>query len=79
MLSPAVVSSGAVAVFEGGGATSVIESIISKMWEVLSQWAPAITDIAVKAVGAFVPILATMSVVWLAINLFQRFTARAGR
>lgn len=61
------------------GGTSVIDTIVGKMWEVLNQWAPAITDIAVKAVGAFVPILATMSVVWLAINLFQRFTARAGR
>lgn len=64
-------------VLDGGG--SVITDIISKMWETLSQWAPAIVDIATKAVAAFVPILATMSVVWLAINLFQRFTARAGR
>lgn len=64
------------AFFEGG---TVITEIITQMWEVLSKWAPAIVDIAVKAVAAFVPILATMSVVWLAINLFQRFTARAGR
>lgn len=68
---------GAVA-FEGGGG-SVVEAIINKMWITLEQWAPAIVDVAGRAVSAFVPILATMSVVWLAINLFQRFTARAGR
>ena len=63
--------------FEGG--TPVITEITAALWEVLKQWAPAIVDFAIKAVTAFVPILATMSVVWLAINLFQRFTARAGR
>ena len=61
------------------GSTPVITDITSALWEVLKQWAPAIVDFAIKAVTAFVPILATMSVVWLAINLFQRFTARAGR
>lgn len=66
------------AVLEGGTST-VVEAIINKMWITLEQWAPAIVDVAGRAVSAFVPILATMSVVWLAINLFQRFTARAGR
>lgn len=72
-----VVSTGLV-VLEGG-TPSVIEKIISALMTTLNSMQGQIIDIITGALGTFAPILMTMSVVWLAINLYQRFTARAGR
>lgn len=72
-----VVSTGLV-VLEGG-TPSVIEKIINALMTTLNSMQGQIIDIITGALGTFAPILMTMSVVWLAINLYQRFTARAGR
>lgn len=72
-----VVSTG-LAIFEGGTPT-VIEKIINALMTTLNSMQGQIIDIITGALGTFAPILMTMSVVWLAINLYQRFTARAGR
>lgn len=72
-----VVSTGLV-VLEGG-VPSVIEKIINALMTTLNSMQGQIIDIITGALGTFAPILMTMSVVWLAINLYQRFTARAGR
>lgn len=62
-----------------GGTPSVIEKIINALMTTLNSMQGQIIDIITGALGTFAPILMTMSVVWLAINLYQRFTARAGR
>lgn len=72
-----VVSTGLV-VLEGG-TPSVIDKIINALMTTLNSMQGQIIDIITGALGTFAPILMTMSVVWLAINLYQRFTARAGR
>ena len=72
-----VVSTGLI-VLEGGTPT-VIEKIINALMTTLNSMQGQIIDIITGALGTFAPILMTMSVVWLAINLYQRFTARAGR
>jgi len=72
-----IVSTGLV-VLEGG-TPSVIEKIINALMTTLNSMQGQIIDIITGALGTFAPILMTMSVVWLAINLYQRFTARAGR
>lgn len=72
-----VVSAGFV-VLEGGTPT-VIDKIIQALMTTLNSMQGQIIDIITGALGTFAPILMTMSVVWLAINLYQRFTARAGR
>lgn len=72
-----VVSTGVV-VLEGGTPT-VIDKIIQALMTTLNSMQGQIIDIITGALGTFAPILMTMSVVWLAINLYQRFTARAGR
>ena len=72
-----VVSVGLIAL--EGGAPTVIEKIISALMTTLNAMQGQIIDIITGALGTFAPILMTMSVVWLAINLYQRFTARAGR
>lgn len=72
-----VVSTGLV--FLEGGTPSVIEKIINALMTTLNSMQGQIIDIITGALGTFAPILMTMSVVWLAINLYQRFTARAGR
>ncbi len=53
--------------------------IINALMTTLNSMQGQIIDIITGALGTFAPILMTMSVVWLAINLYQRFTARAGR
>lgn len=76
-----VVSAGIVA-FEtpqGGGVSQVVGDILTKLMETLNSMGSEIIKIITSALGTFAPILMTMSVVWLAINLYQRFTARAGR
>ena len=72
-----VVSTGLV-VLEGG-IPSLVEKIINALMTTLNSMQGQIIDIITGALGTFAPILMTMSVVWLAINLYQRFTARAGR
>lgn len=72
-----VVSAG-IAILEGGTPT-VIDKIIQALMTTLNSMQGQIIDIITGALGTFAPILMTMSVVWLAINLYQRFTARAGR
>lgn len=57
----------------------MIEKIINALMTTLNSMQGQIIDIITGALVAFAPILMTMSVVWLAINLYQRFTARAGR
>lgn len=57
----------------------MIEKIINALMTTLNSMQGQIIDIITGALGTFAPILMTMSVVWLAINLYQRFTARAGR
>ena len=74
-----VVSAGIV-VFEGGGGTStVVQAILDALMAVLNTMGDSIIGIIKQGLQTFAPILMTMSVVWLAINLYQRFTARAGR
>lgn len=73
---PAV--SAGIAILEGGTPT-VIDKIIQALMTTLNSMQGQIIDIITGALGTFAPILMTMSVVWLAINLYQRFTARAGR
>lgn len=72
-----VVSVGLIAL--EGGTPTVIEKIINALMTTLNSMQGQIIDIITGALGTFAPILMTMSVVWLAINLYQRFTARAGR
>ena len=62
-----------------GGTPTVIDKIIQALMATLNTMQGQIIDILIGALGTFAPILMTMSVVWLAINLYQRFTARAGR
>ena len=62
-----------------GGTPTVIDKIIQALMTTLNSMQGQIIDIITGALGTFAPILMTMSVVWLAINLYQRFTARAGR
>lgn len=73
-----VFASTTLAIFEGGTPT-VIDSIIAALMSTLNAMGSQIVDIIKQALTTFAPILMTMSVVWLAINLYQRFTARAGR
>lgn len=72
-----VVSAGVV-MLEGGTPT-VVSEIISTLMDTLNTMGGQIITIIKQGLTTFAPILMTMSVVWLAINLYQRFTARAGR
>lgn len=76
-----IVSAGAVAFFEGGGGgtPTVVQAILDALMAVLNTMGDSIIGIIKQGLQTFAPILMTMSVVWLAINLYQRFTARAGR
>lgn len=76
-LSP-VVSAGLV-FFESGGEESVVQIILKALQGTLDAMGGEVVSMLTKALTVFAPILMTMSVVWLAINLYQRFTARAGR
>lgn len=76
-----VVSVGIV-VFEtpqGGGVSQVVGSILTTLMDTLNSMGAEIIKIINGGLTTFAPILMTMSIVWLAINLYQRFTARAGR
>ena len=69
-----------IAFFEGGGGVSDVVALIMKSLNgTLDAMGGTIVEMLNKALTTFAPILMTMSVVWLAINLYQRFTARAGR
>lgn len=75
-----VVSAASVVLFEGGGGTpTVVQAILDALMAVLNTMGDSIIGIIKQGLQTFAPILMTMSVVWLAINLYQRFTARAGR
>lgn len=76
-----VVSVGLVALDtpQGGGVSQVVESILNNLMGTLNTMGTEIIKIINGALTTFAPILMTMSVVWLAVNLYQRFTARAGR
>lgn len=77
-LVPAV--SAGIVFFEGGGGTpTVVQAILDALMAVLNTMGDSIIGIIKQGLQTFAPILMTMSVVWLAINLYQRFTARAGR
>lgn len=76
-----VVSAGIVA-FEapqGGGVSQVVGEILTTLMTTLNSMGAEIIKIINGGLTTFAPILMTMSIVWLAINLYQRFTARAGR
>lgn len=72
-----VVSSGIV--FFEGGVSQVVGEILTTLMGVLNSMGAEIIKIINSGLSTFAPILMTMSIVWLAINLYQRFTARAGR
>lgn len=63
----------------GGGVQDLVNLIMKTLNGVLDAMGGTIVEMLNKALTTFAPILLTMSVVWLAINLYQRFTARAGR
>lgn len=67
------------AFFDEGGVSTVIASILKALNGTLDAMGGSVIEMLTKALTTFAPILMTMSVVWLAINLYQRFTARAGR
>lgn len=64
---------------QGGGVSDLVNLIMKTLNGVLDAMGGTIIEMLNKALTTFAPILLTMSVVWLAINLYQRFTARAGR
>lgn len=69
---------GGLAFFEGG-VSQVVGEILTTLMGVLNSMGVEIIKIINSGLSTFAPILMTMSIVWLAINLYQRFTARAGR
>ena len=64
---------------QGGGVSQVVGSILTTLMDTLNSMGAEIIKIINGGLTTFAPILMTMSIVWLAINLYQRFTARAGR
>lgn len=62
-----------------GGVGQVVGDILTALMATLNTMGSEIIKLIISALNTFAPILMTMSVVWLAINLYQRFTARAGR
>lgn len=68
-----------VAFFDEGGVSSVVASILKALNGTLDAMGGSVIEMLTKALTTFAPILMTMSIVWLAINLYQRFTSRAGR
>lgn len=75
-----VVSLGLVALdTPGGGVSQVVGEILTTLMTTLNSMGAEIIKIINGGLTTFAPILMTMSIVWLAINLYQRFTARAGR
>lgn len=67
------------AFFDEGGVQTVVNLILKTLTGTLDAMGGSVIEMINKALSTFAPILMTMSVVWLAINLYQRFTARAGR
>lgn len=68
-----------IAFFDEGGVAAVVASILKALNGTLDAMGGSVIEMLTKALTTFAPILMTMSIVWLAINLYQRFTSRAGR
>lgn len=79
MFAMVPIASAGLAFFDEGGVSSVVALIMKTLNGTLDAMGGSIIEMLNKALTTFAPILMTMSVVWLAINLYQRFTARAGR